>query len=127
MMDKNTYGIYNGEVYRIGIGRNNEIFLYYKQDNEKDHISLSRANLIAHSQIIKPEELSEAYYMLPCAEYKGCKTFIAGEAGDEYELWVSDYAVAQKLGFDRCDKYAYNMMVKKSDVKIFYEKKPIKL
>ena len=49
------------------------------------------------------------------------------EFGDEYEIYVNDYAVAQKLGFDRCDKYCYNRMVKKAAVKVIYEKRTLKL
>lgn len=65
--------------------------------------------------------------MVPCAEYKGHKTFIAREVGDEYDIWAPDYAIAQELGFDRCDKYAYNRMINKADVRVFYEKHPLKL
>lgn len=69
----------------------------------------------------------EAYRLSSYAEYKGYKTFIAREVGDEYELWVPDYAVAQELGFGRCDKLAYNKMVKKSDIKVITEKTPLKI
>lgn len=127
MLEKKTYGIYNGEVHRIEIGRTGEIFLCPESGSAADEKYPNRACLLAHAKIIKPEELSEAYYMVPCAEYKGYKTFIAREVGDEYDVWVSDYAVAQKLGFERCDKLAYSKMVKKADVKILYEKKTLKI
>lgn len=126
-MNYETYGIYNGEEYRIEIGRNGDIFLFDDPDHQIDTKHLTRTYVLANSKIVKPEELSDAYYLLPCAEYKGYKTFIAREVGDEYDIWVADYAVAQKLGFNRCDKLAYNKMVKKTDVKVIYEKKPLKL
>lgn len=126
-MNYETYGTYNGKEYRIEIGRNEDIFLFDDPDHQIDTKHLTRTYVLAHSKIVKPEELSDAYYLLPCAEYKGYKTFIAREVGDEYDIWVADYAVAQKLGFDRCDKLAYNKMVKKTDVKVIYEKKPLKL
>lgn len=72
-------------------------------------------------------ELSEAYSLESYAEYKGYKISIAREAGDEYELYLSDYVLAEKLGFDRCDKFGYNLMVKKADVEVIVEKKPISL
>ena len=126
-MNNKMYGIYNGEEHRIEIGRNGEIFLFPDSGSETDDTHVDRYHLLIHSKIIKPEDLSEAYYMIPYAEYKGYKTFIAREVGDEYDIYVNDYAVAQKLGFERCDKLCYNLMVKKTDVKVFYEKKPLKL
>ena len=101
--------------------------MFVDSDHETDKKYLTRSYLIAHSIIIKPEELSEAYRLIPYAEYKGYKTFIAREAGEEFEICVNDYAVAQKLGFDRCDKYCYNKVVKKSDVNVIYEKVPLKI
>ena len=126
-MDYKIYGIYNGEVHRIEVGRTGEVFLCPDTGDATDDRYPNRASLIAHSKIIKPDDLSEAYRMIPYAEYKRYKTFIAREVGDEYEIYVNDYAVAQKLGFDRCDKYCYNLMVKKSDVKVIYEKVPVKI
>lgn len=32
-----------------------------------------------------------------------------------------------RIGFDICDKYGYNLMVKKSDIEVIVEKKPYKL
>ncbi|MBO4241804.1 MAG: MBL fold metallo-hydrolase [Clostridiales bacterium] len=72
----------------------------------------------------KQENITEAYKLQTYAEYKGYKTFIARSVGDEYEIYVNDYALAQKLGFNRCDKYAYNLMVRKSDVNVITEKIP---
>ena len=71
--------------------------------------------------------LSEAYSLESYAEYKGYKISIAREVGDEYELYLSDYELAQKLGFDRCDKCGYNLMIKKTDVEVIIEKKPLDL
>ena len=111
MTDK-LYGIYNGVTYRIKPDVNGKVFLF--PDDEED---------IIHAKVVNSADISEIYRLSPYAEYKGVKTDIACETGDEYELWVSDYAVAQKLGFNRCDKYGYNLIVKKKDVNIFYEKK----
>ena len=108
-MDYKIYGIYNGEVHRIEVGRTGEVFLCPDTGDATDNRYPNRDSLI------------------PYAEYKGYKTFIAREVGDEYEIYVNDYAVAQKLGFDRCDKYCYNLMVKKSDVNVIYEKVPVKI
>ncbi len=115
MTDK-LYGIYNGKTYRIKSDVNGKVFLF--PDDEED---------IIHANVINNADISETYRLSPYADYKGVKVDIARETDDEYELWISDYAVAQELGFNRCDKYGYNMMVKKKDIRIFYEKKPYEL
>ena len=112
MTDK-LYGLYNGVTYRIRLDVNGKVFLF--PNDEED---------IIHAKVVNRADISEAYRLYSYADYKGVKVDIAREVDDEYELWIYDYAVAQKLGFNRCDKYGYNMMVKKKDVNIFYEKKP---
>ncbi|MCR4793303.1 MAG: hypothetical protein K5871_11170 [Lachnospiraceae bacterium] len=115
-MNDKLYGIYNGEIYRIRPDVNGKVFLF--PDDGED---------ITHAKVASSADISEAYRLCPYAEYKGIRTDVARETDDEYELWINDYAVAQELGFDRCDKYGYNMMVRKTDVIIFYEKKPYTL
>ncbi|MBO4637041.1 MAG: MBL fold metallo-hydrolase [Clostridiales bacterium] len=123
-MKDGIYGVYNGEVHRIGHNSNGELLLFPAFDNETDSTFADGYHAGACSKIIKPEDLSEAYELRSYAEYRGYKTFIARSVGDEYEIYVNDHALAQELGFDRCDKYAYNMMVKKTDVKVITEKIP---
>ena len=126
-MISGTYGIYKGEVHRIGFEPDGKIVLFPNSDSEIDHTYADRYHLGIYSKIIDRSELSEAYSLESYAEYKGDKISIAREVGDEYELYLSDYALAQKLGFGRCDKYGYNLMVKKADVEVIVEKKPMKL
>ena len=120
-----TYGVYKGEVHRISRNQDGKIYLYPNSESEIDDTYIDRYNLGKYSKPVDSSELTEMYRLSSYAEYKGYKTFIACEDGDEYELWVPDYAVAQELGFDRCDKLAYNKMVKKSDVEVIVEKTPL--
>ncbi len=120
-----TYGVYKGEVHRIGIDEEDIIHLYPNSESEIDDTYIDRYNLGSYSKAVDPSELTEMFELSSFAEYKGYKISIAREVGDEYELWVADHEIAKKLGFDRCDKYAYNMMVKKSDVEVIVEKTPL--
>ena len=122
-----TYGIYHGVVHRIGFEPDGQIALFPNSDSEIDDTYIDRYHLGIYSKLIDRSELSEAYSLESYAEYKGYKISIARETDDEYELYLTDYALAQELGFDRCDKYGYNLTVKKADVKVTVEKKPIKL
>lgn len=125
-MINGTYGIYKGEVHRIGSSKD-EILLFPNSDSEIDGTYIDRNRLGIYSKAVVPEEISEAYSLLSYADYKGYKIDIARETADEYELYISDYELAKKLGFGRCDKYGYNLMVKKADVKVIVEKTPIDL
>lgn len=122
-----TYGVYHGEIHRIGLNQDGTISLFPNSDSEIDDTYIEQYHLGIYSKIIKPTELSEAYSLSSYAEYQGYKIEIARAAGDEFELYLGDYALAQKLGFDRCDKYGYNLMVKKADVEVIAEKKPLSL
>jgi len=115
-MNDKLYGIYNGDVYRIKPDINGKVFLL--PDTEDGSVD------IIHAKIVNNSDITEAYRLNLYAEYKGVKVDIAREAGEEYELWADDYATAQELGFNRCDKYGYNLMVKKSDVNVISEKTP---
>ena len=123
-----TYGVYKGEVHRIGTRNDGKISLYPNSESEIDDTYIDEYNTGRYHKIIEPSELSEVYRLSSFAMYKGYKTDIAREVGDEYDLWVTDYEIAKKLGFDRCDKMAYNLMVKKTDVdEVIVEKQPLKL
>lgn len=121
------YGVYHGEVHRIGVNQDGTISLFPNSDSEIDDTYADQYHLGIYSKTIEPAELSEAYSLSSYVDYKGYKIDIVREAGDEYELYLSDSALAQKLGFDRCDKYGYHLMIKKSDVEVIVEKKPLKL
>ncbi|MBP0967453.1 MAG: hypothetical protein J5722_07455 [Oscillospiraceae bacterium] len=122
-----TYGVYHGAVHRIGFEPNGKIALFPNSDSEIDDTYADRYHLGIYSKLIERSELSEAYRLEPYADYQGYQISIARETGDEYELYLSDYALAEKLGFDRCDKYGYHLMVKKADVEVIVKKKPMKL
>lgn len=122
-----TYGVYHGEVHRIGFEPNGKISLSPNSDSEIDGTYVDPYHLGMYTKIIDRTELSEVYSLSSYAEYQGYKIDIVRAAGDEFELYLSDHALAQKLGFDRCDKYGYHLMVRKSDVEVFAEKKPMKL
>ena len=126
-MINGNYGVYHGAVHRIGFESNGKIALFPNSESEIDDTYADRYHLGIYSKLIDWTELSEAYSLSPYAEYKGYKISIAREVGDEYELYISDYELATKLGFERCDKYGYNLMVKKSDVEVIVEKKPLDL
>ncbi|MCR5168636.1 MAG: hypothetical protein K6C13_15700 [Oscillospiraceae bacterium] len=118
-----TYGIYNGEVHRIGFTEDGRIALYPNSESEKDKTYTDRYNTGTYSKLIAPTELTEAYYLYPYTDYKGHKVEVIRETADEYELYVGDCETAKKLGFDRCDKYGYDLMVRKAGIEICYEKK----
>jgi hypothetical protein len=126
-MINGNYGIYQGAVHRIGFEPNGKIALSPNSDSEIDDTYVDPYHLGMYTKIIDRTELSEAYSLESYAEYKGYKISIAREVGDEYELYLSDYELAQKLGFDRCDKCGYNLMIKKTDVEVIIEKKPLDL
>ena len=126
-MINGTYGVYHGKEHRIGFESNGKIALSPNSDDEIDDTFVDLYHLGIYTKIIDRTELSEAYILEACVEYKGYKISIAREVGDEYELYLSDYTLAEKLDFDRCDKYGYNLMVKKSDVEVIVDKKPISL
>ena len=120
-----TYGVYKGEVHRIGITEEDKISLSPNSESEIDDTYIDEYNIGSYSKIIDSSELTEMYELSSYVNYKGYKISIAREVGDEYELWVADHEIAKKLGFDRCDKYAYNMMVKKDEVDVIVEKTPL--
>lgn len=122
-----TYGIYHGEPHRIGFNQDGTISLSPNSDSEIDDTYVDSYHLGMYTKIIDRTELSDAYSLSSYAEYQGYKIDIVRAAGDEFELYLSDHALAQKLGFDRCDKYGYHLMVRKSDVEVFVKKKPMKL
>lgn len=126
-MNDGTYGVYKGEIHRIGKSNEGELLLFPNSESEIDDTFFDRYNIGIYAKIIDPADISEAYRISSYAEYKGYKASIAREVGEEYELWINDYEIAKKLGFSRCDKYAYNMMVRKDDVKVIIEKTPIRL
>ena len=101
--------------------------MYPNSDSEIDNTYVDQYHLGIYAKTIDPAELSEAYALLSYAKYQGYRISIAREVGDEYELYLSDYALAEELGFDRCDKYGYHLMVKKADVEVIFEKKTISL
>jgi hypothetical protein len=110
-MTRGSYGVYKGEVHRIGFEANGKIALFPNSDSEIDDTYEDMYHLGIYSKLIGRDELSEAYRLSSFAEYMGYKINIAHETSDEYELYISDYQLAQKLGFGRCDKYGYNLMV----------------
>ena len=126
-MINGTYGVYHGVVHRIGFEPNGIIALSPNSDSEIDDTYVDPYHLGMYTKIIDRTELSEAYSVLSYAEYMGHKISIAREVDDEYELYLSDNALAQQLGFERCDKYGYSLMVKKADVEVIVEKKPLDL
>ena len=56
-MDYKIYGIYKGEVHRIEVGRTGEVFLCPDTGDATDDRYPNRASLIAHSKIIKPDDI----------------------------------------------------------------------
>lgn len=126
-MINGNYGVYHGEVHRIGFEPNGKIAISPNSDSEIDDTYVDSYHLGMYTKIIDRTELCEAYSLESYAEYKGCKISIARETADEYELYLSDYELAQKLGFDRCDKCGYNLTAKKADAEVIAEKKPLKL
>lgn len=122
-----TYGVWHGEVHRIGFEANGMIALFPNADSETDDTYADRYHLGIYSKLIDPAELSEAYRIASYALYQGYQIEIARIEGDAYELYLSDYALAQKLGFVRCDKYGYSLPVRKTDVEVFAKKKPLTL
>lgn len=126
-MINGTYGIYHGVVHKIGVEPNGKIALSPNSESEIDDTYADPYHIGMYTKLIDRTELSEAYSLSSYAEYQGYKIEIVRETGDEYELYLSDHALAEKLGFDRCDKCGYDLMVKKTDVKVTVEKKPMKL
>jgi hypothetical protein len=124
MVDGN-YGVYNGKVYSIGFDKN-KIMLFPDPGSEND-IMFNKEYLGTRYKSVNYRDLSEAYKLTSYAEYKGYKIPIGREVGDEYELYLTDHELAQKLGFKNCDKGEYDLMVKKSDVNVVTEKTPIDL
>lgn len=126
-MENGTYGVYKGKTHKIGINEKGELLLFPNSDSEIDDTYFDEYNTGIYAKIIDTADLSEAYRLLSYAEYKGHKTFIAREVDDEYEIYVNDYEIAKELGFSGCDKYAYNMMVKKDEVNVIIEKTPLEI
>ena len=89
-----TYGIWHGEVHRIGFEANGKIALFPNSESEIDGTYVDRYHLGIYSKIIDRTELSAAYSLSSYAEYLGYQISIARVAGDEYELYLSDYALA---------------------------------
>ena len=124
-MVRGTYGVYKDEVHSIEKCGEGTVYLYPNSESEIDDTYIDEYNIGVYSKVIDSSELTEMYELSSYVDYKGYKISIARETKDEYELWVADCEIAKMLGFDRCDKYAYNMMVKKSDVEVIVEKTPL--
>ena len=124
-MIRGTYGVYKGEVHFIEKCGEGKFYLYPNSESEIDATYIDEYNIGSYSKIKDSSELTEMYELSSYVNYKGYKISIAREVGDEYELWVADHEIAKKHGFDRCDKYAYNMMVKKDEVDVIVEKTPL--
>ena len=124
-MIRGTYGVYKGEVHFIEKCGEGKFYLYPNSESEIDDSYIDEYNIGSYSKIKDSSELTEMYELSSYVNYKGYKISIAHEVVDEYELWAADHEIAKKHGFDRCDKYAYNMMVKKDEVDVIVEKTPL--
>ncbi len=80
-----TYGVYHGEVHRIGFEANGKIALSPNSDSETDDTYVDPYHLGMYTKNIDRTELSEAYGLESYAEYKGYKISIVREVGDDYE------------------------------------------
>ena len=119
------YGVYNGFPYEVGKGQGDYVLLYPDLDDGKEHTEYEK---IRYAKVVKYRELSEISSFDFFAEYKGHRTLIARTKDpDVFEIYVNDHQLAVELGFDRCDKYCYNLMVNKTEIKFITKKVPCEL
>ncbi|WP_074963088.1 hypothetical protein [Ruminococcus albus] len=67
------YGVYKGEVHRIGIDEKDQIYLYPNSESEIDDTYIDRYILGKYSKPVDSSELTEMYKLSSFAEYKGYK------------------------------------------------------
>lgn len=127
MIRKGFYGIYHGIEYEITEDMNDNLQIKTEDKSKITSDFEDTYNSGLFTKTINKSELSEFYYIIPRAEYKGEKFNVSTRHKDNLLLLgTKDANLAKKLGFERTDKYYYEKWVPVSEVKLIEEKEHIK-
>lgn len=126
-MKKGRFGKYKNKLYELyeSIDGKYELVSNDPRDIQNGFVEKYPSTYV---KTVDKTEITEAFRILPFGEYKGSKFDVSANVKEGmYNLGTTDAALAEKLGFNRTDKYYYEKWVPKGEVKVIEEKKQIKL
>jgi hypothetical protein len=126
MIKKGYFGIYKGKEYKVTEDMDNN-FLILTDDLSKitnDFVDTYGSGV--YTKKVSQNELSEYYYIQPQANYMGGQFNVSPrEVDGKVCLGTGDARLAEKLKFERTDKYYYEKWVPKEEVIIIEQRKDI--
>lgn len=127
MIRSGKYTMYKNKEYKfVGPkGKTIEIISHNKDDMMDGFIHYQDN---VYTKTVSLDEVESMFFIYPKARYKG-ELFSASEAGKQGKVLLdtSNTSLAEKLGFDRTDKYLYSKYVDWSEVDIIEEKEPFQI
>ncbi|MBU5465781.1 hypothetical protein KQI49_02930 [Virgibacillus sp. MSJ-26] len=136
-MRNGLYADYLKKVYQVSDIDGDKIRLVSKDKNDKElgfklkvypDFYKEKENLprLYIKEVIK-KDLNDLFELSTLAIYKNNKFEFISKSKDRVLLGTTDAALANKLKFDRTDKYYYEKWVSIEDVELFEEKTEINL
>lgn len=126
MIKKGFFGIYQGEEYEVTEDMDNNFLILTKDLSKITNDFVDTYGSGVYTKKVSRNELSEYYYIQPQASYMGDQFNVSRrEVNGKVCLGTGDATLAEKLRFDRTDKYYYEKWVDKEDVIIFEQRKDI--
>ncbi|MQR96027.1 hypothetical protein [Fictibacillus phosphorivorans] len=122
MFRKGTYASYKGKEYKFTEAEEQEkieLISYDPNETEKGFVLYSPGVFIKSVEV---NDVDEMYYIDPLINYEGewFKGTILGNG--QLIISTSDAKIAEKLGFERKDKYLYTKNVEWEEVDIIESK-----
>lgn len=126
MLKKGYFGLYKGKEYEITEDMDNNLLIMTEDSSLIDDDFVDTYNSNVYTKIVKPNDLRQCYFIKPIAVYKGYKFNVSTkEKGNKVYLGTPDATLAEKMNFERTDKYYYEKWVCKSEVELVEDKKEI--
>lgn len=126
MLKKGYFGLYKGKEYEITEDMENNLLIMTEDSSLIDDGFVDTYNSNVYTKIVKPNDLSQCYLIKPIAVYKGYKFNVStNEKENKVCLGTPDATLADKMNFERTDKYYYEKWVHKSEVELAEDKKEI--
>ncbi|MGM0806819.1 MAG: hypothetical protein ACQET8_18900 [Bacillota bacterium] len=122
MFRKGTYASYKGKEYKfteVGEQEKIELISYDSNETEKGFVLYSPGVFIKEVEV---NDVDEMYYIDPLINFEG-EWFKGTKLGNgQLTISTPDAKIAEKLGFERTDKYLYTKNVELEEVDIIESK-----
>lgn len=122
MMRNGKYAKYNGKEYELSRDMDGNLIIITDNVRLVDKTFEDIYNTGVYSRIVEDVDLSEVYRVDSYVIIDGMKLSIRKETDSGYIIGTNDYGVAQKLNFERVDKYGYEKYIDKKGLEIIEEK-----